>query len=723
MHRLKDLQEPEHLFQVVYPNLPADFPPLKSLNVRLNNLPIQLTSFIGREREIAEVKRLLGAAQLVTLTGSGGAGKTRLALQVAADVLDGYRDGAWLAEFAPTSDPRLVPKTVAAALGVLEQPGREMLETLVDALRHKTLLLVLDNCEHLLTACADLAAALLRACSQVRLLATSRERLGVSGERLWRVPSLSLPDVRHLPPAEDLVQYDAVCLFVDRTVAAAPSFTVTGENAPAIAQICQRLDGIPLAIELAAARMKGLSVGQIAARLDDRFRLLTEGSRPVLPRHQTLGAAIGWSYNLLSATERMTLRRLSVFPGGWTLEAAEAVCPGDGVEASDILDLLTLLVDKSFVIAEIQDHSARYRFLETVRQYGWDRLVESREDAVMRARHRDWYLDLAERTEPKLRGPEQEVWFDQLETEHDNLRAALEWSKTDGDNTNTLLRLAIALFDFWEWCGHFSEGRRWLESALARDRGESAPIRIKALNRAGDLTVIQGDLQRSARFYEEGLARSRALGDKSGIASALYGLGGAASRQGDYEQARELLMESLALFQETKNNYETGVILHSLGTLARHQRDYEAAQAFYQDSLVLRRDVGNTAGIALTICSQGWAALLRGDHKRAMALWNEALTLAARLKSKRTIAWCLAGMSGAAAEDGQLERAARLSGAAEGLLNVLGVHEIPDRATYQRYSEIAREALGATGFASMQAEGRAMALEQAIEYALAEDTG
>ena len=719
MHRLKHLQEPEHLFQVVHPNLPADFPPLISLNVRPNNLPIQLTSFIGREREIAEVKRLLGAARLVTLTGAGGAGKTRLALQVAADVLDGYRDGAWFAEVAPLADPGLVPKTVAAALSMPEQPGREMLETLVDALRHKTLLLVLDNCEHLLTACADLAVALLRACSQVRLLATSRERLGVPGERLWRVPSLSRPDVRHLPPAKDFVQYDAVRLFVDRTVAAARSFTVTGENAPAVAQVCQRLDGIPLAIELAAARMKVLSVKQIAARLDDRFRLLTGDSRTVLPRHQTLGAAIGWSYNLLSETERMTLRRLSVFAGGWTLEAAEAVCSGDGVEASDTLDLLTQLVDKSLVIAEILDSGARYRFLETIRQYGWDRLVESREEAVTRTRHRDWYLDLAERTEPKLRGPEQEVWFNRLETEHDNLRAALEWS-ADEDNTNVLLRLAIALSDFWDWCGHFSEGRRWLESALSRDKGESAAIRIKALNKAADLAVIQGDFERSARFCEELLARSRALGDKSGIASALYIVGGVAARQGDYERARALLLESLALFQEIKDNYETGVVLNSLGALARRQQDYEAAQAFFQDSLVLRRDVGNTAGIALTTGSLGWVALLRGEHKRATALLNEALMLAARLKSKRTIAWCLAGLSGAASAEGQPERAARLSGAAESLLNTIGVHEIPDRAAYERHSAVAREALGAAGFASMQAEGQAMTLEQAIEYALAE---
>ena len=343
-HRLKDLKDPEHLFQVVHPDLPADFPSLKSLDARSNNLPIQLTSFIGRVREIAEAKMLIRAARLVTLTGSGGAGKTRLALQVAADVVEDYPDGVWLAELAPLADPALVPKTVASALSVPEQPGREMTETLVDALRSKTLLLVLDNCEHLLAACADLAAAVLRACPQVRFLATSREGLGVPGETLWRVPSLSLPDARRLPTPEDLVLYEAVRLFVDRATATAPEFEVTSENAPAVAQVCQRLDGIPLAIELAAARVKVLTVEQIATRLDDRFLILTGGSRTLLPRQQTLRATLDWSYDLLSDQEQTLLRRLSVFAGSWTLEAAEAVCAEGGIEASEILNLLTQLV-------------------------------------------------------------------------------------------------------------------------------------------------------------------------------------------------------------------------------------------------------------------------------------------------------------------------------------------------------------------------------------------
>jgi len=443
-HRLKDLAYPHHLFQVVTASLPADFPAIRSLDVLPNNLPRQLTSFIGREKEMTEVKRLLSTAYLVTLTGSGGAGKTRLALEVAADLVEGYPDGVWLAEFAPIADPALVPKTVASALNVSEQPGRDMIETLVDSLRPKALLLLLDNCEHLLAACRDLAATLLRQCSRVRILATSREGLRVPGETLWRVPSLSVPeDIRHLPAPKELVLYDAVRLFVDRAVATTPGFTVTSENASAVAQVCQRLDGIPLAIELAAARVKVLALEQIAARLDDRFRLLTGGSPMLLPRQQTLRATLDWSYGLLSNQERAVLRRLSVYAGGWTLEAAEAICVGGGVEASDILDLLTSLVDKSLVLAETPRGEARYRLLETVRQYAYDRLPEAGEEAEVRTRHRDWYLVLAEQADRELHGPRQELWLERLEMEHDNLRAALERSRVQKDGAEAGASLVL----------------------------------------------------------------------------------------------------------------------------------------------------------------------------------------------------------------------------------------------------------------------------------------
>ncbi len=326
LHRLKDLQRPEHVYQLLHPALPADFPKLKSLDPLTNNLPIQATSFVGREKEIKEVKALLAKTRLLTLTGSGGAGKTRLSLQVAADLVEGEGDGVWLAEFAPLSDPGLVPQTVAQALGVREEPGRPITQTLVDFLKPKSLLLVLDNCEHVLDAAAQLCDAILRACPNVRIIASSREGLNIAGETTYRIPSLTVPDLRQTATPESLSQYEAVRLFIERAQAAQPAFSVTNANAPAVAQICHRLDGIPYAIELAAAKVRALSAEQISARLDDRFRLLTGGSRTALPRQQTLRAMIDWSYDLLSPEEQTLLRRLSVFAGGWTLEAAEAVC-------------------------------------------------------------------------------------------------------------------------------------------------------------------------------------------------------------------------------------------------------------------------------------------------------------------------------------------------------------------------------------------------------------
>jgi non-specific serine/threonine protein kinase len=397
-------------------------PPLE----RLHNLPTQLTRFIGREGEIAEIKGLLGTTRLLTLIGSGGCGKTRLALQVAADSLEQFADGVWLAELAPLADPAFVPHSVAAALDVPEQPTRPMTETLANYLRTKKMLLLLDGCEHRHAACQSLTDHLLRASDTIRILATSREALGVEGESTYRVPSLLLRDVRQTLPVAQLAEYDVIRLFAERAALAQPGFTLSERNAPAIAQICQRLDGMPLAIEFAAARLRMLSVEQIAARLDDRFRLLTAGTRQTLPRQQTLRATMDWSYDLLSDPERAVLRRLSVFAGGWPFDTAEAVCAGGGIEAGDILDLLTQLVDKSLVIAETHGGEARYRLLETVRQYGDEKLRNAGEAAEVRRRHRDWFLALAEQAGSELRGPKRSIWLDRLETEHDNLRAAHE---------------------------------------------------------------------------------------------------------------------------------------------------------------------------------------------------------------------------------------------------------------------------------------------------------
>ena len=395
-HRLKDLIRPEHIYQLTASGLQSDFPPLKSLDNFPNNLPLQVTSFIGREKEMAEVKRLLWDSRLVTLTGPGGTGKTRLSLQIAADFLDFYPDGAWLVELAPLADPALLPQTIAHVLGIRESSSHSIMSLLTDYLRAKELLLILDNCEHLVEACAQLVDTLLKACPHILILASSREALGISGEISFRVPSLSTPDARRLPPFGTLTQYEAVQLFIERAEVAQPGFNVTKENAPAIAQICSRLDGIPLAIELAAARVRVLNVEQISGRLDNRFRLLTGGSRTAMPRHQTLRALIDWSYDLLPEAEQALLGRLSVFAGGWTLEAAEAICSGDGIEPDEILDLFIQLENKSLVNSDhAQNSEPRYHLLETIRQYARGKLLEAGGGERVREQHLEYFLKLA----------------------------------------------------------------------------------------------------------------------------------------------------------------------------------------------------------------------------------------------------------------------------------------------------------------------------------------
>jgi len=520
---LRDLTRPEQVFQLVHPDLPDDLPPLRGLESLPNNLPAQATSLVGREKEMAEVRSLLTETRLLTVTGVGGVGKTRLALQVGAALLDEFPDGVWLVELAAMSDPALVPQAVAKALGVREHPGRPLrVDTLLEHLGPKRVLLILDNCEHLIEACAELVDALLRGCPELQLLVTSREALGIGGEVAWRVPSLPTPEPDCLESTEAelasaLTQYEAVQLFIERAVAAKPGFTVTNDNAPAVAQVCWRLDGIPLAIELAVARMRVLTPRQIAERLDDRFRLLTGGSRAALPRQRTLRAALDWGHDLLSEKERALLRRLSVFAGGWTLEPAEAVCAdaeegevgagGPAIERYEVLDLLSQLVEKSLSVAEEESGEMRYHLLETVRQYGAEKLEEMQESLVMHRKHRDWFVALAECAGEELRGAEQKAWLDRLEREHDNLRAALEYSKREADGVGTGLSLAAVLSRFWHIRGHWSEGRRHLEEMLAlegrpasagsqatpEDRAERKAARARALNSAGFLAFRQGD--------------------------------------------------------------------------------------------------------------------------------------------------------------------------------------------------------------------------------------
>jgi predicted ATPase/DNA-binding SARP family transcriptional activator len=660
--RLPDLSRPEPIFQLVVPDLPASFSPLRSLEAFRHNLPLQLTRFIGRERQMAEVKQLLGTSRLVTLTGAGGCGKTRLALQVAARMLEHFPEGVWLVELAPLADPALAPQTVATALGVQEAPSQPLLQTLVEQLRPRQLLLVLDNCEHVVGACAQLAEGLLQRCPRLRVLATSREALGIAGETRYRVPSLSVPEGQRPAALEELGQYEAVRLFLERAGAVQPGFRLTPANAPGVAEVCRRLDGIPLAIELAAARVNALPVEKIAARLDDRFRLLTSGSRTALPRQQTLRATMDWSYDLLTEAERVLLGRLSVFAGGWTLAAAEAVCAGGGIEEWEVLDLLTRLVDQSLATYEEPQEAGwgprtvpagtggapwgpapgRYRLLETMRQYARDRLLEAGEAAVVRGRHYEWCLALAEEAEPELYGAEQTAWLDRLEREHDNLRAALGWSGAHGEG-KAGLRLGGALRWFWSVRGYWTEGREYLAGLLALPGAEArTAVRAKALHAAGWLAWHPGDFGAARVFDEQGLAIFQELGDKRGSADSLNHLGWVAYEQGDFGTARALLEECLAINREL-------------------------------------------------VCKQG-------------------------------IVKDLEGLAAVAVAQAHSERAARLFGAAEGLRELSGAPlAAADRAEHDRSVAAVRTALGEAAFTAAWAAGRALSLEQAVAQALNAD--
>jgi predicted ATPase/class 3 adenylate cyclase len=719
-HRLKDLARPHHLFQALGPGLPAEFPPLRTLEALPNNLPRQLTSFIGREQEMAELKRLLASASLVTLSGTGGAGKTRLALQLAADLLDEYAAGVSLVELADVSDPTLVPKAVAAALGVPEQPGRDLTESLVDYLHPKSMLLVLDNCEHLTSACAHLADTLLQSCPTLRILATSRESLGIPGETVWRIPPLSIPDPSNLGALEDLTRYEAVRLFVERATAHQPGRTLPASSVTTVAKVCTQLDGIPLAIELAAARVRVLAVEQIADRLSDRFRLLTGGGRTAPPRLQTLRAAMDWSYDLLSVHERAVLRRLSIFVGGCTLEAAEAVCAGHGVETPDVIDHLAQLVDKSLVMVEIEERGARYRLLETVRQYGLVKLEETGEISEARRRHLHSFLNLAERAKPAFHGPEQSAWLERLETEHGNLRAALESSKADKDGAEMELRIAAALSWFWFLHGHSSEGRQWLEHALSREATTAPVSRAEALSRAGALAWRHGDYARAAELAEDGVALSRRLPDTPYLGDALEVLGFVALGREEYERADAAGAEALALHRARSDARGISSSLTILGAVAEHRGDHAQASALHEESLAVRRAHGDRWGIQSSLRILGGLAARRGDYAQAVALYTGSLALARELKNTWGLAACLEGLAGLSEAMGQPERAARLFGIASALRAPTHVPPLPlDRASYERTVARVRATLEEDIFSTAWEEGRRMTLEQAVEYALA----
>lgn len=729
---------------------------------RSTNLPLQLTTFVGRQRELAEVTRLLAAARLLTLVGAGGVGKTRLALRVAEDLLESSPDGVWLVELASVADPAIVPHSVAGSLGVRETADQHVINLLVEHLELKQLVLILDNCEHVVQVCADLANHLLRACPHLRILATSRQPLGVAGEIAWRVPSLGVPDSRVASGTDEIGASEAVRLFCERAQLVSPGWVLDDHNAASVAAVCRSLDGIPLAIELAAARLNVLSIQQIADRLDDRFRVLVGSGRTVAPRHRTLGAVVEWSHDLLTMPERALFRRLAVFAGGWMLESAEAICLGEGLERGEILDVLARLVEQSLVLGEEErSGKRRYRLLETLRAYANDRLREAGEDARFRDRHLAWCVALAEDLAPQLSSPEQIARLRVLETEQDNLRGGLSWSLRSGQ-IELCLRLAVACGYFWEIRGHLyrAEGFGWLEKALSHPRAQDVPasVRAPALYWAGTYAGELFRFERATALLEASLSLWQQLGDGRGMAEALLSLGVAARVRGEYQRATAVLdqalglmqergdelgtaqvqrqrgrlarelgrvveaehhhSESLRIFQDLGELHEVGHVCAELGEIARLGGAWSGAAELYDRAAVLLGQAGCEEGISTTRYYLARLARDKGDAEQADILGLDALRLMREIGVQREIPACFEFLASLAAANDP-RRAVCLLAAADSLRTAIGaVLPAVDRIDHERTFAVSRGRLSESAFAAAWRAGGAMTVDEAIASAL-----
>jgi predicted ATPase/DNA-binding CsgD family transcriptional regulator len=731
-----------------------------------NNLPAHLLSLIGREEALGYVRSKLLEAErgVVTLTGTGGSGKTRLALAVASEVVDwiGFSDGVWLAELAPLGDPLLVAGVVAASIGVKEQSGRPIRETLLDELRSRSLLLVLDNCEHLVEACAALTDELLRNCPGLRILATSREPLRIPGERVWRVPPLPAPDARVSFTVDELARNPAAQLFVERAQAVQSTLALTAETGPAIAGICARLDGLPLAIELAAARARVLSPDQILSRLDDVFRLLVGGSRTAPTRQQTLRATLDWSYLLLSNPERRRFERLAVFAGGFDLDGVEAIWSDDEGEApTDALDMLTGLVDRSLVTAQPQAGGMRYRLLEPVRQYAQERLTERGAWEATGRQHADYFLRLVEQSEEGLKGVDAEVWQARLELEHDNVRAVLRRCLVAGE-PETPLRIGSALRNFWLQFGYRNEGRRWLEDALALKSEAPQTVRGNALQTAAVIAYYVGDYRGARALFEQAAEYWRGLGDRAGLGSTLgyYGRTVAATAEtpAEYEQGKALMREAIALHRQVGTWWWTADAMLVLGTSAwehaelglaattlgdaaaintqlgdlhalshlraqlggvlRDQGDLVRGQQLIEQSLAESRAINCVGGTAWALYFLAGLTRLRGDKVVAVQQAIECLLLQHRVSDTAQLLNCVELLGGLACDLEQPERTVRLFSAAATLRQNKGLPMPPIlRPAYERDLATARGAIGPNRFAAALAEGSAMTVDQLVAYA------
>jgi predicted ATPase/class 3 adenylate cyclase len=724
--RLRDLAQPERVYQVAHPSLRQDFPALRSLESTPNNLPQQVTSFVGREREAVELASLCRRARLVTVVGMGGLGKTRLSVQVAANIIDDFPDGVWLVELAAIADPRRVPQAVASVLGVSEVAGQPLIDALCAHVRQRRLLIVLDNCEHLIEASAQLARQLLQAGAGPKILATSREPLRIAGETTYALPPLALSGDVPAPAstmrsdaarsfiAQAEAASDAVRLFIERAQAVQPEFVVTAANAGAVTTICRRLDGIPLALELAAARVRALPVDAIAARLDDRFRLLTGGDRTSLPRQRTLRALIDWSHELLTADEAALFRRLAVFAGGFTLEAAEAVGIGADVDASDVLDTLTHLVEKSLV--EREPAQERYRLLETVRQYAHERLDVAGETAEARTRHLAFFAGFAQQARPELVGAHQSEWLARLDVERDNLLAACAWSCEADLAERHGLQLVSALRRYWIFRGLLGLGYRTTREALACKSAQApSELRCDALLGAGQVGAFMGRYAEAQQDLEQCLAIARELDDPVRISAALQPLGLALLGRGESTAARRHLEEGLALAEKIGTPREVAGALNALAHTARTEGDFAAADPLYERVLDIARKAGDADIIAVSLLNLALVATARGAHDRAQSQLLEVLGIATGSGLRPAAQSLLEVAAGLASARGDWELAARLFGAAEAKTAETGLHLDPaDAALLAPFIARAREHLGEAAFAAANQAGRDLGDDAAL---------
>ena len=754
--RLKDLIHPEHIHQLAIKDLPSDFPPLKTLDIYRHNLPVQLTSFIGRENEITEIAKRIRVTRLVTLTGIGGTGKTRLGLQVAANMIDEFPDGVWFIELASIAEPDLIPQTILTGMGVPEQSRITNINFLTDYLQRKKVLLIFDNCEHLIEACARVAQRLVKDAAIIRILSTSREALGIQGELIWQVQSLSLPDAEQPPAYQEAERYESVQLFIERARLAQPQFLMTKDNASDIVRICLRLDGIPLAIELAAARVRSMSVDEIAKRLEDRFRLLMGGNRSGLERHQTLRATITWSYNLLSSEEKILLCRLSVFSGGWTLEAAEQVCSENSSDF-DVLDILTRLVEKSLANLD----GSRYRMLETTRQYALEKLLESDDGSDMHTRHAAFFLEFARRGSKHFDGPDHIAWTDRFDKEIDNFRSALDWCIAE-QNTESALNLLVSLGSGWNWKGYGNELEDWLNKVRSLPNVTSYPASYAGLlNIMGKQFRASINISKNIAYLEEakeiwiklgkegeiGLARAlQILGeialhnekekniaqslfersyelfqihdDKQGIAWSILHFGSLDHVQGRFKEAEKKHMISLAKFQELGNKGATAFVLSGLGELMRDTGNYDRAENYWGQNLGIFREIHNRSGLVYPLSALGWISLRKGEHDKAKKLFAEALGLSREYGNNNILIYCVSGLAGVLGSTGKPEQAAKLFSAVDVLGESMGKWEPADKNDLDHYLEVVRKQLDQSVFDKAWAGGRTLKLEQAVEFVL-----